>query len=109
MATFSNNNPFAAFLEDVPEAGYFSYQNQPGRSPNQKRYFQQQFANVQNQYMGQLGQAIRTGGDPTQGFADYLDEYMAPGGGQFQDWASMSPRQRGTTQGRYAPPTLFNF
>ena len=108
-SNFSGGNPFLAFMEDVPQVGYFSYQNQQGQSPNQKRYFQQQFANVQDRYMGQLGQNIRQGGDPTLSFTDYMSQYMAPQGGQFQDWASMSPRQRGTTTGRYAPPTRFGF
>ena len=109
MATWDNNNPYMAFLEDVPQAGYFSYQNQFGKSPNQRKYFQNQFQEVQNQYMGQLGQIMRTGGEPTLSFMDYLDQYFSPGGGQSQQWGSMSPRQRGTQRSGFAPSARFRF
>lgn len=67
------NNPFAGFLEDVPESAYFSFANQ-WRTPNMRRYFQNQFSNIQNQYMGALGSQIRGGGEPTLGFADFLSQ-----------------------------------
>ena len=47
------DNPFLSYLEDQPESGYFSYQNQ-WNSPNMKRFFQSQFGNIQNQYLGQF-------------------------------------------------------
>ena len=67
-----NDNPFLSYLEDRPGANYFSYQNQ-WRTPNMKRFFQGQFSNIQNQYLGQLSQWVRGGsqGQPQQ-FSDFL-------------------------------------
>lgn len=68
-------NPFLDYLEDRPEAGYFSFQDQ-WKTPNQKKYFQSQFSNIQNQYMGQLGQWVKAGsqGDPRSS-ATFLEEW----------------------------------
>jgi len=85
-------------------AAYFGYQDQQ-RSPNQKRFFQNQFSNVQNQYMGQLGQQIMGGGAPDLNFTDFLSQYFSPQGGAAQAWGGMSPGQRGLDFGRFAPPT----
>jgi len=99
-----NDNPFWNFLNDQPEAAYFGYQNQQ-RSPNQKKWFQNQFSNVQNQYMGELGQQVMGGGTPTLDFTDFLSEWFAPQGGAAQQWGSMAPGQRGQTPGQFAPRT----
>ncbi len=93
------DNPFLNFLNQEPEAGYFSYQNQ-WKSPNQKKFFQSQFSNIQNQYMGQLGATIRGGGEPTQNWTDFLGQY--DWGQQFQ---SQTPQQRGIDTSRYNPFT----
>lgn len=91
-------------LEELPQAGYFAYQNQP-RTPNQREWFKSQFSEVQNRYMGQLGQQIMGGGAPTLNFTDFLSQYFAPQGGAAQEWGSMSPGQRGVNFGKYSPPT----
>ena len=77
------DNPFLSYLEDQPEAGYFSYQDQ-WKSPNMKRFFQSQFSNIQNQYLGQLGQWVRAGsqGQPQQ-FSQFLSQF--PWLQQFQE------------------------
>lgn len=73
-------NPFARYLEDVPQAAYFSFQDQFGQtprgvtSPRQKQYFQNQFQNIHNQFMGQLGRQLRSGQAPTKQFAGFLSE-----------------------------------
>ena len=99
------NDLWQGFLEENPQAAYFGYQPQFGRSPNQKKWFQNQFSEVQNRYMGQLGQQIMGGGAPTLNFTDFLSQWFAPQGGAAQEWAGLSPSQRGMNQGRYAPPT----
>ncbi len=91
------DNPFMGFLNDQPEAGYYSYQNQ-WKSPNQKKYFQSQFSNIQNQYMGQLGQTIRGGGEPTQNWIDFLGQY--DWNKQFQ---GLTPQEKGTDTSRFNP------
>src|SRR3990167_6575835 len=92
-------NPWRDFLEEEPSAAYFGYQNQ-WKTPNQKKYFQSQFANIQNQYMGQLGQQIYSGGAPTQRFTDFLSQF--PWMQQFQE---LSPQERGQDTSRYNPWT----
>lgn len=93
------DNPFLSFLSDRPEAGYFSFQDL-WRTPSQKAYFRNQFSNIQNQYLGQLGQTIRGGGQPTQTFLDFLQNF---------DWSrqfqGLPPQQRGMDISRYNPFT----
>ena len=70
----AQNNPFESFLNDQPNAGYFSYQDQ-WKTPNAKKYYMQQFGAIQDQYMGQLGKQIRTGQDATLFFFVFLIQY----------------------------------
>ena len=91
------NDLWQSFLEDKPEAAYFGYQNQ-WKSPNQKDYFKSQFSNIQNQYMGQLGQQIYSGGAPTQNWADFLKEHDWQ-----QQFQGLTPQEKGTNYSRYNP------
>ena len=88
-------NPFGQFLNDEPEAAYFSYGDQ-WRTPNMKKFFQSQFTNIQNQYMGALGSQVRQGGAPTQQFTDFLGQY---------DWQRQANEQGVGRQdtSRYSP------
>lgn len=96
-------NPFLSFLEDQPEAGFFSFQNQFGKTPNMKRFFQNQFSNIQNQYLGQLGQWVRAGSQGTpQGFTNFLEQF--PWQQQFQEGTL---GQRSEERGRFSPFTRF--
>jgi len=82
MARFFDGNPFRSYLEDVPQAAYFSFQDQFGQtprgvtSPGQRQYFQNQFQNIHNRFMGQLGQQLRRGEAPTRQFTDFLSERL---------------------------------
>ena len=91
-------------LEQMPEAAYFGYQNQ-SRTPNQKRWFQNQFANVQNLWKGIGARQMMGDNVPSQTFTDFLSQHFAPQGGAAQQWGSMSPGQRGMNFGQFAPPT----
>lgn len=95
-----NDNPFLSYLEDRPEAGYFSYQDQ-WKSPNMKKYFQGQFSNIQNQYLGQLGQWVKGGsqGAPQQ-FSNFLGNLNWG-----QNFNEQTPQQRGQDTSRYNPWT----
>ena len=89
-------------LEELPEAAYFAYQPQ-ARTPRQKRDFQGQFAEIQNRYRGLLGRQIMGGGTPTLRFEDFLANWFSPGGGAAQEWAGLTPRERGLDFNRFAP------
>lgn len=90
---------FEGYIDQNPEQGYFGYQNQ-WKTPNQKKWFQSQFSNIQNQYMGQLGQQVLSGGAPTKTFEDFLSQFNW--GQNFQE---QTPQQRGQDTSRYNPWT----
>ena len=100
-------NPFLAFLDDEPEAAFFSRQKQFGRAPQQRQFFEGQFSNIYNQYLGELGEQARTGVLPSGTFNEFLGNIDFD-----QRFARLTPQQRGETGGRqsqFAPPTRFLF
>jgi len=99
-----NNNPFADWLYDdedpsAQSAAYFSNQNQ-WKTPNMKKYFQGQFSNIQNQYMGQLGQMAHGGQAATLEFPDFLKDINWG-----QEYGQLTPMQRGVDTARFNPFT----
>ena len=68
------NDLWSGYLNDNPQAAYFSYQDQ-WQTPNLKKHFQSQFGNIQDQYMGQLGQMVKGGGAPSLEFNDFLKNF----------------------------------
>ena len=104
------SNPYMDLLDEAPEAAYHSYRSDWG-APSGQQYYQNQFQNVYNQYLGSLGSALRmgAGGDPNAqsisqigatSFADYLGDY---------DWTdrytSLPPAMRGDFTSQYNPRT----
>ena len=67
---------FSDFLETQPQALYQSFLTDPAaRMPSgMKRYYQNQFSNIQNEYIGQLARQMRLGELPTRTFQDYLSK-----------------------------------
>ena len=95
-------NPFLSFLEDEPEAAFFSFQNQFGGSPRQRQVIGGQFSNIFNQYRGQLGRQARSGQQPTGTFEQFLGNF------DFDDFfGNLTASQRGGSRGGFAPPTRF--
>ena len=108
---FGPDNPWWEGFETDPlgqRANYFRFAGQQ-RSPNQKKWFESQFQDVQDKYLGLLGQQVTGGGQPSQTWTGFLDEYFGQGGGAQQDYSSLTPRQRGAQQGRFAPPARYMF
>lgn len=99
-------NPFLEFLEGEPRATYFSYQNQFGRSPRQRDFFQNQFADIYNEYLGQLGSQARGGQLPTLRFNDVLSGLNFD-----QRFQRLSPEQRGESgrSSQFAPSIRYQF
>ena len=61
-------------LESSPSMAYFSSAPfQGGYAPAQQQYWGSQFGDVYNQYQGQLGTALKTGGTPST-FVDFLED-----------------------------------
>ena len=92
-------NPFMDFLEEQQRPAYFAYQDQ-WRTPNQKKYYQNQFSEIQDQYLGKLGQQVMGGGLPTMKFADFLKGFDWQ-----QDYGGLTPQQRPQGGGGQLTPT----
>ena len=71
-----------------------------GYAPAAQQYWAGQYGNVMNQYMGQIGQMMKGGQDPTTlNFQDYLDKYPWT-----QRYTALGPGMRpGGRTSRYAP------
>lgn len=65
-------------LEEDPRLAYQAFQNVWGRTPGQRRFYQNAFDLLQNQYLGQLGQLIMQGQDPTLKFTEFLKGFNFP-------------------------------
>ena len=79
MAPFNvGKNAFSDFLEERPDMAYYSFQDQLAKTPSQRRFFENQFQNIQNQYLGQMGTQLRKGNLPRRGFTDFLTDYGRP-------------------------------
>jgi len=88
---------FSDFLEQQPQALYQSYLNDPKTrmTSSMRRYYQNQFQNIQQEYLGELARQMRQNKVPTMRFQDYLTQNIqgSPRSGMFGD-RSMDPRSR---------------
>ena len=116
MQNNGNLNPWANLLEQVPEAAYYSSpagQSFASGSPRQRSYFENQFSNIYNQYLGALGTEIRAGGGlPETRFQDYLENVNPyQGNSLFQArYGALTPNQRGDYSAmNLAPRTRFMY
>ncbi len=102
------NNPFAQFLEDAPEGFRANLFSRPGvtSTPTRSRFFTNQFADIQNRFLGALGAQIRTGEQPTLTGEQFLNQFDPN-----RFFLSQAPAFRGQFPSRFAPRTrtLFNF
>ena len=74
MAEF---NPFLEFLNEEPKAAYFSYGDRFGGQNNsrqQQNYYQNQFSDIYNKYLGNLGAQASLGVQPQGQFSEYLED-----------------------------------
>jgi hypothetical protein len=98
----SSDNPFGDFLEYNPNIAYQAHQGSFGQTPSSRNFFQNQFSNIHNQFLGQIGQQILGGQAPTARFTDFLGDF------DFQKHAyGFTPGQRGQSSARYTPRTRF--
>lgn len=99
MASFFDQDVGQEFLASDPEgrrASFFSFVNQQ-KAP-QRRFFQNEFQNIQNQFLGQLGQNIRESGTSDLTFESFLGDF--PFATRFQ---GLPPSLRGALKTRFAP------
>ena len=99
-------NVFADFLEQEglgQRSAFFGALPQ-AQTPNQQTFFQNQFPNVLDQFLGLLGQDIFAGQTPTQRFAPFVQQFPFA-----QTFASTPPSQRPGTPQRFFAPQARSF
>jgi len=98
-------NPWLDALEEQANwrTGYFGFQSQFGNSPNQKKYYQNQFQKIQDEFMGKQAQQVLGGGAPNLGFVDFLKNYNWN-----QNYQGLPPQERGQDNARFNPFTRWN-
>lgn len=115
MSNGNATNPWSEFLEQVPSAAYYSSpagQSFASRSPKQRSYFENQFSDIYNAYMGALGTQVRGGDMPTLRFQDYLENTNPyQGNSLFQArYGAQTPSQRADYSAmNLAPRTRFMY
>lgn len=72
--TFPSNGgfDFSDFLEEEPRLPFNAALNRGNFSGQQRNFFQNQFGNIFNRFLGTLGQQIEGGQAPTARFTDFL-------------------------------------
>lgn len=96
----------SSWLEAVPEAAFYSAApfGDTGFSPMAQQYWAGQYGNIQNQYLGELGSAMRNQ-QQAPSFVDFLEDYPFT-----QRYTAMSPALRpGGSFRRFAPSTRFMY
>tara|TARA_R100000306_G_C4310888_1_gene110131 strand:- start:130 stop:597 length:468 start_codon:yes stop_codon:yes gene_type:complete len=65
---------FEDFLETQPQALYQSFLQDPATrmTPSMRKYYRNQFNQIQGEYIGELARQMRQGNVPTMRFQDYL-------------------------------------
>ena len=101
FGTEDNDNPFSDFLEASPQSAYYSYSGDWG-SPRQSQYYQNQFTNIYNQYLGSLGGMLRQGIMPNaeNTFASFLGNYDFD-----RSYNELPPSMRGDFTSMFNPRT----
>jgi hypothetical protein len=100
----SYDNPFRDFLEYNPNIAFQAHgeQGRFGQTQSSRNFFQNQFSNIHNQFLGQIGQQILGSEAPTRRFTDFLDDF------DFEKFSyGFTPGQRGQSSARYTPRTRF--
>lgn len=105
-------NPYMEVLQEAPEAAYYSYQDDFSSTPKQQQYYQNQFQNVYNQYLGSLGQSLKAGSTGAEGGPSSIKEALSPTFMDYlgnYDWterySALPPPMRGDFTSQFNPRT----
>ena len=124
-------NPFAAFISGEaltaqPQMSYLAmlgdqtpgvtgrskpgiaqsemFGNPFGTSPASRRFFQGQFQNLYDEFLGQQGRALQGGQMPAQNFQQFLQAFPFT-----QRYSSLPPEMTGRTLGSFAPRVQYSY
>jgi hypothetical protein len=75
-----------------------------GTSPAAKRYFQSQFQNIYNEFLGNQGRALQGGQLPSQSFTQFLEQFPFT-----QKYSALPPEMSGRGISGFAPKVQFAY
>ena len=78
--------------------------NPCGTSPASRRFFQGQFQNLYDEFLGQQGRALQGGQMPAQNFQQFLQAFPFT-----QRYSSLPPEMTGRTLGSFAPRVQYSY
>jgi hypothetical protein len=93
MATY-----WQTLLPEMPQAEYFGTLAGKNFTPAQSNYFGNQYGDIYNKYLGQLGRTTMLGGTPNMTFQQFLAQYP-----WLRTFNALSPYQRGVYSANYNP------
>ena len=75
-----------------------------GTSPAARRYFQGQFQNIYDEFLGKQGRALQGGQMPAQNFQQFLQGFPFT-----QCYSALPPEMTGRTLGNFAPRVQYSY
>ena len=75
-----------------------------GTSPAARRYFQGQFQNIYDEFLGKQGRALQGGQMPAQNFQQFLQGFPFT-----QRYSALPPEMTGRTLGNFAPRVQYSY
>ena len=75
-----------------------------GTSPASRRFFQGQFQNLYDEFLGQQGRALQGGQMPAQNFQQFLQGFPFT-----QRYSALPPEMTGRTLGNFAPRVQYSY
>ena len=97
--------PQTAFMGALSRTPYSSFNTTAPQQQRYQDYWQNQYSNIYNQYLGKRGQEMKSRTDPAKWttFSQFLEQ-QAPYAAQY---AALTPQQKGTSTRRFSPSTRF--
>lgn len=69
---------YSSLLNEDPRLSYYGLQNLWGQTPGQRRFYQNAFDLLNQQYLGQLGRMIMQGQEPNLMPQDFFSQFNYP-------------------------------
>ena len=104
LAMLGDQTPGARGRSDPGMAQSQMFGNPFGTSPASRRYFQGQFQNIYDEFLGKQGRALQGGQMPTQNFQQFLQAFPFT-----QRYSSLPPEMTGRTLGSFAPRVQYSY
>ena len=104
LAMLGDQTPGAIGRSPQSVAQSEMFGNPFGTSPASRRYFQGQFQNLYDEFLGQQGRALQGGQIPSQTFSQFLDQFTFT-----QRYSALPPEMSGRGISGFAPRVRFSY